>query len=342
MTETIQVERDNNSPLSSGFALLWRRQGVLWWIFVVNFFCGLLGSLPGFLRLKRGLGHSLMGQPLTDRFDLAMLEELFRLPNVSLGRYTTTSYLFAFVFFVFMLFVTGGVLETYRGDRRLATGEFFAASGAFFWRFVRLMLLSIIPFILVGMIYQALSKTADHIGERAIADQVGIFLSWGAMAVFLLLALWVRLWFDVAQVRAVAQNERGMWRNTWRAWRITWRELGRLYGMYLVIALLSWIVFALGVVIWTKLPATATGAVFLLLELMMLSQIAARLWQLAGATSWYQQHEEMRPVPIAEPLPPAPVVEFWPEPDAPPPSEIATTEKEPPRDPGPELPPADA
>jgi hypothetical protein len=37
-----------------------------------------------------------------------------------------------------MILVTGGILETYRQDRRLNTGDFFAASGAFFWRFVRL------------------------------------------------------------------------------------------------------------------------------------------------------------------------------------------------------------
>src|SRR5208337_3479234 len=107
----------SNSALSSGFALLWRRQGILWWLFALNFGCALLGTVPGFLRLKHALGHSLMGQPLTDRFDLAMLEELFRLPDVGLGRFTTTSFLFAFVFLVFMMFVTGGILETYRQDR---------------------------------------------------------------------------------------------------------------------------------------------------------------------------------------------------------------------------------
>ncbi len=340
--------RTHNSPFSSGFSLLWRRQCVLWWIFVVNLVCGVLGAVPATLRLGHALNHSLVEQKLSRGFDVAMFGELVRLPDVQIWRFTSPSLLFAFVFVVFMLFATGGVLETYRQDRRLTTGEFFAASGAFFWRFVRLLLLSIVPFILVSMIYQALSKAADHIGDRAIADQVGIFLGWGAMTVFLLLALWVRLWFDIAQVRAVAQNERGMWRNTWRAWRITWRDLGRLYGMYLVIALWSWIVVGVGLVIWAKLPATATRLVFLLLELMMLAQIAARLWQQASAMSWYQQHEEMvpAPIPMAEPLPPAPVANWRPEsevaPAAPTSTETATTEKEPPRDPGPELPPADA
>ena len=348
----------SNQPkgtLSAGFGLLWRRQSVLWWIFAVNFACGLLGTVPGFLRLKRALGHSLMGQPLTTRFDLGMLLELFRLPDVSLGRYTTNSFLFAFVFFVFMLFVTGGVLETYRQDRRLTGGEFFGASGAFFWRFVRLLLLSLVPFIFVTIIYQTLSKIANQVGDRSIADQVGIFLSWGAMAVFGLLALWVRLWFDIAQVRAVAQNERRMWGNAWRSLRIMWRDLGRLYGMYLVIALVAWITLILGVVIWARLPATATAIVFLLLQLMMFAQIATRLWQLSTAMSWYQQHEEMQPVsiPVPELVPiavapaAAALLEHEVVPSEPLPVEPATPEPprevpEPARDPGPELPPADA
>ena len=68
------------------------------------------------------------------------------------------------------------------------------------------------------MIYQGLSKLADYIGDRAIADQVGIFLWWGAILIFLLLALWVRLWFDIARsargraerTRHVAQSVEGV------------------------------------------------------------------------------------------------------------------------------------
>ena len=348
---------NHKGAFSSGFSLLWRRQGVFWWIFAVNLICGVLGTVPGFLRIDDALGHSLAAQPLTTRFDLGMLVELFRLPDASLGHSTGASILFSLVFFVFMLFVTGGVLETYREDRRLTTGEFFAASGAYFWRFVRLLLLSIIPFVIVEMIYGALRKVASHIGDRAIADQVGIFLGLGAFVAFLLLALFVRLWFDVAKVRAVVQQERRMWRNTWRACRITWSGFGHLYGIYLVIAIFACASFALGLVIWAKLPATASGAVFLILELMMLAQIASRLWQLATVTTWYQQHPEPVPAAVIEVAPPTPV--FVTE-AAPPASATDSTvpgvtsepttgegaepasEPEQPKDPAPELPPADA
>jgi len=325
---------EQEGAMAAGFRLLWRRQGVLWWVFVVNLVCGLLGALPATVAVADALGHSLAGRELTHRFDLGILAGLFQLPEVSLFRFAISSFLFALVFFVFMIFVSGGILETYRQDHRPAAGEFFAASGAFFWRFVRLLLLSIVPFVIALMVYHSLKKLADHVGDRAIADQVGVFMTLGARLVFLLLALGVRLWFDIAQVRAVAQNERRMWRNLWRSWRITWHDLGSLYWMYLKITLTAWITLALGLVIWTKLPATATGAVFLILELILFAHIAGRLWQLASAMTWYRRHAEMVPTDVVEYTTPFPqeVVDAAPagEPEAPPGA------------PGPELPPADA
>ncbi|MGA2369912.1 MAG: hypothetical protein ACLPPV_00285 [Candidatus Korobacteraceae bacterium] len=319
---------DQKGPVAAGFSLLWRRQGVLWWVFVVNLLCGALGAGPATIRTAHALSHSLAGQKLTNGFDLGMFIELLRLPKVDLWRYTTSSYIFAFLFFLFMILVTGGILESYRQDRRLTTGDFFAASGAFFWRFVRLMLLSIIPFAIVGMIYQGLSKLADHIGDRAIADQVGIFLGWGAMLIFLLLALWVRLWFDIAQVRAVVQNERGMWRNLWKSWRITWHDSRHLFRIYFCISLVAWVTLVIGLVLWTHLPPTSLPLSFVLLELIVLAQLMTRLWQLASATTWYQRHAEVFAVETV-------VVEVVETTPSPAPDLLAA-------DLGPELPPADA
>jgi hypothetical protein len=324
--------------VTAGFSLLWRLQGILWWVFVVNFVCGALGTVPAMLTLHRALGHSLAGQPLSKGFDVGMFVELLRLPNVRLMNTATSSYIFAFVFFLFMLFASGGILETYHLDRKLTTGDFFAASGAYFWRFVRLTLLSLIPFIVVSMIYQGLMKVSDSVGDRAIADQVGIFLFWFAFAVSLLLALIVRLWFDIAQVRTVAQNERGMWRNTWKAFRITFRAFPSLFRMYFCISFFAWVTLIVGLVIWTKLPPTATPVTFVLLELILLAQLVARFWQLASAMTWYQRHAEVVPADSVDYTTPQP------QEIAEPPAAVEPTPSiEPPlRDPGPELPPADA
>lgn len=324
--------------VAAGFSLLWRRQGILWWVFVVNFVCGALGTIPALLTLSRALSHSLAGQPLSKGFNVGMFVELIRLPNVRLMSNYTSSYIFAFLFLLFMLFASGGILETYRQDRKLATGDFFAASGAFFWRFVRLLLLSLIPFFIVSMIYQGLNKLSDTVGDRAIADQVGIFLFWFAVAVFLLLALVVRLWFDIAQVRTVAQNERGMWRNTWKAFRITFRALPSLFWMYFRISLFAWVTLIVGLVIWAKLPPTVTPVTFILLELILLAQLATRFWQLASAMTWYQRHAEVVPADSVDYTTPQPQEVIEPAPPVEPTPSVEPSL----RDPGPELPPADA
>ena len=125
-----------------------------------------------------------------------------------------------------------------------------------------------------------------------------------------------------------------MLRNTWRAWAITWQDLGGLYWMYLRIALVAWITLGIGLVIWAELPATATGAVFIILEVIMFAQVATRLWQLSSAMTWYKGHAEMAPAPVMVYTPPPQgalgvAAAAEPAPPAPP-------------DPGPELPPADA
>ncbi len=141
-------------------------------------------------------------------------------------RSSTASYLFAFLFFLFMLFVSGGILETYRQDRRLNTGDFFAASGR------------------ILLAFRAADAAIDYPLHHCWLQSIRVSISWRTtletrqspirlasssgsprMIVFLLLALALRLWFDVAQVRAVAQNQRGMWRNTWRAFSITASDL---------------------------------------------------------------------------------------------------------------------
>jgi hypothetical protein len=278
--------------VTAGFSLLWRRQGMCWWVFAVNVACGALGALPAALTLNRALHHTLAGQSLSKGFDLGMYFELVRLPGVNLMRSTISSYVFAFLFFLFMLFVSGGILQTYHEDRGLTIGEFFAASGTFFWRFVRLLLLSLVPFIGVSTVYQGLDTLSDYLGDRAIADQVGIYISLVAVVVSLLLALVVRLWFDIAQVRAVAQNERHMWNMTWTSLGMTWRNLGSLFWMYFRITLVAWVTLAVGLVIWAHLPPTATPVTFVLLELILVAQLATRLWQLASTTVWYQRHAE--------------------------------------------------
>jgi len=178
---------DNKGLVAAGASLVWRRQRVLWWVFAVNLILSALGTAPTHNKLQEVIGHSLAGQSLTKGFDLGMFFELVRVPESNLFASHGDSLHAGILFFLFMLFVTGGILAVYREDRKLKTGEFFGASGAFFWRFVRLLLFSLIPFGILAGAFAGVNKLSDYIGDRTVSAQTGfyIFLA-GAILITLL------------------------------------------------------------------------------------------------------------------------------------------------------------
>ena len=298
---------DNKGLVAAGAALVWRRQRVLWWVYAVNLALGLLGTAGARTQLDRLLKYSLAGESLTKGFDLGMFSELVNVPSANLMRSMGSSVLFALLFPLFMLFVTGGILSVYREDRRVTTGEFFAASGAFFWRFVRLMLFSLIPFGILGAAYSGIGRLAEYLGDRTVGAETWFYVMLAGCAVVILLVLFVRLWFDIAQVRAVVQNEPRMWPNLWKALGITWRQARTLFRVYLTISGAAGVTLAVGLLIWAKLPPTVTPITFLLLQFIVFIQLAARLWQRASAVTWYQRHAAMVPADTVDFTTPAPV-----------------------------------
>jgi hypothetical protein len=227
------------------------------------------------------------------------------------------------LFAAFMLFVSGGILEAYRQDRWLGTGEFFAASGAFFWRFVRLALMSLAVFALLYNAYLDGDKLTDRIGDKFAADQVGFAIWLAGVIGLVLLALFVRLWFDLAKVRAVVEDERRMLLNTFQSLDIARQRWLLLLWLYLRISLAAWITALVAFLIWTRVPPTAVWATLILLELVVLAQLAARLWQMAALTIWYKQHVtasvgDFAARKLEEFIEPEPQLSLYPETELPP------------------------
>src|SRR5271157_3657362 len=113
--------------LSEGFGRVWHYQRVLWWMFVVNLVLALLGAWPGTARMHEVADHSLRSRRLVEMFDMGDFSALASNPEVKLFSGRGASLHFAVVFFFFAFFLTGGILEAYRADRKLTTREFFEA-----------------------------------------------------------------------------------------------------------------------------------------------------------------------------------------------------------------------
>lgn len=285
--------------LSDGCTRVWRHQRILWWLFVVNLVLAHLSIFGMALRWGSVLDHSLAADQLYHGFNLGRYIELGMQPGVGFGTAMPGIAVFAFIFFLFVLFVTGGILEAYRSPYKISTADFFQASGAYFWRFVRLLILFVIVLTPVAIAASAIRNWSADLSSNAAPEKLGFWVDVIGAVVIWLIAMCLRLWFDVAQVHAVATNERAMRRALGRAFGMTFGNFARVFPLYLAPSLVSFIGMAVVLLIWTKVPSTRVGVSFVLLEVWMLLWLGTRLWQRAAETAWYQRTQIPSPVESA-------------------------------------------
>jgi hypothetical protein len=294
--------------LREGARRVWKRQRIVWWLFFVNLVLAWVASAPYSARLSAFTGHRLHSERLVNGFDYSAYSELVSNPEMAAGARWPESGVAVLVYFVFALFLTGGILEAYAADRRLTTSEFFEACGAFFWRWFRLFILMSIVLVPIA----ALSHFLFHLSGRMILKTVNEKAGyWVGLCVFLLtifVAMVVRLWFDMAQVRTVIDDERGMIRTALRSLKFTFSNFGSLFWLYFRISALAWIGLAGGLWLWARIPGLHSGLSFLLLEIVLLWWIGTRLWQRASQTVWYLRYSMPHLPPTIQPVQPPPPV----------------------------------
>lgn len=291
-------------PIRDGFSLVWRHQRLVWWIFFVNLVLGFFASMTPRVALKPVLDKSFYSEQLSKHFDMAVFVELLMRPDISTTPWVTGSVVVGVIFLFYMLFISGGVLSVYHRDRKLTRGQFFEFSGDYFWRMVRLVLCSIIPFGIVFGLLSAVGTVSGKMASDAPREMQGFWVQVIGTTLVLLLALFVRAWFDLAQARTVIDHVRGMFVLTFRSFVMALRNLPRLLWIYVFTTILAAIIAVVAWEVWLTIPHTSFGASWLLLELVTLSLVGIRLWQRAAVVVWYENYAEMYAPPV--PLPPTP------------------------------------
>jgi hypothetical protein len=286
------------SVIREGAHLLWRRQRVLWWLYGINLFVGLIGTLPMANNLGAVLNHSLAAEHLVKSFDLSFFVELAAQPSHPLSAGAPASILLAIAFFALWLLFEGGILETYLRASRLTTSDFFEACGRMFWRFVRLLISMLILLVPVVIVARGVKRWSDKLTTDSPRALVGFWVEVAGLLVLVLLLMAVRLWFDMAQVRVVAENERATARALLHALRLTLANFTILFGTYLRISLVAWAFSAAAFRAWIKLVRPEwIGVSFFLGQAVLLVWLGTRLWQRATEMVWYQRHRPASPPP---------------------------------------------
>ena len=118
----------------------------------------------------------------------------------------------ASVYIVLWIFVAGGILDRYARDRATRTVGFFASSGVFFIRFLRLAAIQWMVYaLLFGTLHPWLfDRLYPRITHEVTVERTAFLVRIALYLVFGLLVAACSMIFDYAKVRAVVEDRRSM------------------------------------------------------------------------------------------------------------------------------------
>lgn len=295
MNTTIELKSPGEQPprtkrplpnlLVQGFQLALRNWPSVVWVYAVNLGFGLLAAVPFSTGLAPYLDHSLAAQRIAGTIDLSYLAELsghlhqagFRAIAINTAAWLNLLQLLV----LFVLFAGTTFVFVAAEPPRLSV--LLRGGIAYFWRFVRAGLLAgCIAAVILGILFTARTLLLTRLSNVYVERELFLYSAISA-AVVLLVALLVRLWWDLVEVyivRNVMDGERRVLQAFLPALRLLSKYFFRTVGSFLLSGILGVGALALCLFLWKQfVPAHQVWLAFLLAQLGLFLLLASRFWQ---------------------------------------------------------------
>lgn len=314
-----------HSPFVTGFRLGLTNKRLLLWLYLTNLAVGLYAALPFHARISPVLDHSFAAGRIAGRLDVSALGALM----LNLGKHGTSMFAQAFhatlAYGFFANVLAAGIYFVFVTAEPPRLSIVVRSGLEYFWRFFRLMIFTI---IIGGAILAALNALRHLILMHANNVSVGrtyFTISIITLLIVLLTAVFLRLWFDIAEAKVAILGQTGIRRvrrTIGPSWTLLWRRFGAAYFGYLLVAIIGAAGFAFFLWLWVAFdPPRAVWLAWILGQLGMAWILAARIWQRGLATALAVSAEPVvqpaqaivvepvNPTPAAPYIPPEPLSE---------------------------------
>jgi len=184
----------------------------------------------------------------------------------------------AATYLLLWLFLAGGAIDRYARDRATYASSFFAASGVYFFRFLRLaMLMGVVYLWLFGSLHPWMFDTLyPRLTHEVSVERTAALIRFALYALFGALLIGCNVLFDYAKVRAVVEDRRSMLGATTAALRFVSQNAGRVFSLYFLNAVPFLIVLSTYAVVAPS--AGGTGWSMWIGVLLGQVYILARVW----------------------------------------------------------------
>jgi hypothetical protein len=198
------------------------------------------------------------------------------------------------IYLLLNTFFAGGIIEVFAVDYgHFTMRRFWAGCGAYFWRFFRLMLISLFFYGGAGLIYLVVRRMVNSAAAQATSYESFFYQRWGSLLLLIVMLGFVNMVFDYAKVRTVVEDSRSMFRETFKALGFSLRHLFSVSTLFLMIAVIGIVIFLLLVRLRDSIDQSS---VITVIAAILLGQtaIAARMWTrltfFAAALDFYRRY----------------------------------------------------
>jgi hypothetical protein len=184
------------------------------------------------------------------------------------------------IYVVAWIFLSGGIISRYAGERSARTPGFFASCRAYFFRFFRLALVTALVYgLLFGVLQPWLFTSLYPRLARGMLEQTAAAVRATLYLLFVLVLAAANIVFDYAKVRTVVEERRSIFIAIGAAWRFIRKHPVLAIGVYVIDVLLF--ALALGVYAMVAPPGGGIGvmawAAFAIGQAYILGRLAVRL-----------------------------------------------------------------
>jgi hypothetical protein len=283
-----------------------RRAWTVWllvWVLTLAF--ALFLVLPAAALLYGRLGHSLYAGRMLGNFDIQWLAEFrHETGNWPLLAAKPAVALASGGYLLLMTFLYGGALAVFA-----STDSFWGGCGRYFWRMLRLFLVSLACYAMVYLVYAELGKAGYSLWGRGMAERPVVLFGWARASIALLLFLFVNMVFDYAKIRLVVEDSRRAIAAAGDSFLFAARHPGATIGTYALISILAAALAAIYWVLAGVLPTTALAWLALVLvvqQSFIAARIGIKLLYLSGQMEIYQALKAPPHMAAPGPAPAAP------------------------------------
>jgi len=263
-------------------------------LFAIQLIISLMLVLPLRGQWDAMLGHSLAGESMVQGNGVNLIFEFLVQRSHAVHIEQNLVLLGALFYLVLTIFLNGGILGVFTSDEGdFKIGPFFNSAGAYFGRFLRLFLLSLICFGAALLIHGGLSALLKAIAGDS--EPAMVILKIAGWIFLLLLFLLINMAFDYARIITVLTDQRKMVRAVMSAWVFVFRHVGQTTGLYGLVTLAGLILFGLYHAVGSFI-ATSTGlgiiTLFLWQQIHAIGRVGVRLLYFSSQTNLYRNTSE--------------------------------------------------